>query len=109
MNGNPCSVFALTPSIPVTFSRLEFNPDGARTIGKDIAVGGGATFLLARGTYRMDTSDDGARRYTIEDAVPNLLFGVAAQVGMTESASGVAYGMMGSGFIGTRMFALMCG
>ncbi|MFZ5478329.1 MAG: hypothetical protein ACOZNI_16295 [Myxococcota bacterium] len=110
IDGKPCYTFALTPSVPVTFSKLEFNPDGTKRIGSDIAIGGGATFLLARGTYRTDSDPSGERTYTIEDAVPYLLFGIAGQAGMTEALSGeVVYSVSGSGFVGTRFFALMGG
>lgn len=106
----PCYAFVLTPSVPVTFSRLDFDPDGTKRVGADIAIGGGATFLLARGTYRSSTDPSGDRTYTIEDAVPYLVFGVAGQAGMTEALSGdVIYSITGSGFVGTRFFALMGG
>lgn len=109
-DGKPCYVFALTPSVPVTFSKLEFYGDGATGIGNDIAIGGGATFLLARGTYRSDTDASGKRTYTVESAVPYLVFGVAGQAGMTESFDGeVDYSVSASGFAGTRAFALIGG
>lgn len=109
-DGRPCHAFILTPSVPVTFSKLQLNPDGTKQVRSDIAVGVGATFQLVRGIYDVSTSTSGRRRDAIEDTAHSFSFGVAGQVGTTEVPSGdVVYGITGSGFVGTGALALMGG
>src|SRR5688572_5299493 len=65
--------------------------------------------MFARGTYRIDSAR-GAREFTIEEAVPYLYFGVAGQMGVTETAAGeVATTAAGAGFVGTRFLAITGG
>jgi hypothetical protein len=93
------NIFLGTPSIPVTFGRLELK-DGRYTIGSSLTLGVGYSFVLGKALYKPGTS------VQIE---PHLLGGVALDVGARTEAGEVDLAVGGSVYVGISRVAISVG
>lgn len=100
-NGKSTDVWLLTPTLPVTFSRL-VKQDGEWSVGANITIGGSYVFMLGKGTGLSDGS------ISIN---PAFFIGITGNIGVVQDfkKNGIESSFMLGGVVGFSKVSALIG